>query len=372
MSTLYLTEPRSTLRRQSECLRVTRDTKDEQGQRGQQVLGHVTVHDLELVVLCGDVHITADATRLCLAQGIAVAWLSSAGRLLGRIVPAQSRSADLRLAQYRAAIDDAARLTLARSFASAKMRNAAQTLRRAFHHDPRHHCMHAACDRLLQLAQHAEAAERIDSLLGVEGSAARCYFETFGAAFHADFPFTGRVQHPSPDPANAALSLGYVLLSNRLAGLLEAHGLDPALGFLHDIRPGRPSLALDLLEEFRHPVVDRFVLRAANLRMLRTDLFQPDADHVGGVRLTRDGQRLFFPAWEKFLHRPLLDAHESQPLSTIQLLQRQIERLAAHLRGRATYCSFQSGRPRHARPPRVRHLLRHLEPPPTNPSCENP
>ena len=109
------------------------------------------------------------------------------------------------------------------------------------------------------------------------------------------------------------LSFGYVLLGDLLAGMLEARGLDPALGFFHEPRPGRPSLALDLLEEFRHPVVDRFVLRVSNLRILRPTMFEPDEPdeldetEAGGVRLTRDGLKRFFRAWEKHLSRPLLE-----------------------------------------------------------------
>jgi CRISPR-associated protein Cas1 len=133
------------------------------------------------------------------------------------------------------------------------------------------------------------------------------------------------------------LSLGYVLLGNHLAGLLEARGLDPALGFFHEVRPGRPALALDLLEEFRHPVVDRFVLRACNLRVFRPGAFEPDPERPGGVRLDRQGLRRFFAEWETFLLRPVRERDGAEPVPVRPLLRRQVERLAADLRGGAAY-----------------------------------
>ena len=132
--------------------------------------------------------------------------------------------------------------------------------------------------RLKDFAQRVAAAMDRDSLLGLEGCGARAYFQALADAFLGDIPFDGRAQHPAPDPANALLSLAYTLLTNALAGLLEARGLDPCLGFLHEIHGARPCLALDLLEEFRHPVADRFVLRLGNLRIMRPDMFEADAE----------------------------------------------------------------------------------------------
>src|SRR5262249_17738051 len=149
------------------------------------------------------------------------------------------------------------------------------------------------------------------ALLGLEGSGARAYFQALSAAFLGDIGFTGRAHRPPPDPANALLSLAYTLLTNALAGLLEARGLDPRMGFFHEVHGARPRLALDLVEEFRHPVADRFVLRLCNLRIMRPELFEPDPEHAGGVRLTRPAYRRFFQEWEKFLREPLRENEEA-------------------------------------------------------------
>ena len=184
----------------------------------------------------------------------------------------------------------------------------------------------------------------VEVLLGWEGTIARTYFQALSTAFRGAIGFAGRQQRPAPDPANALLSFGYVLLGNLLAARLEARGLDPALGFYHTPRPGRPSLALDLLEELRHPVVDRFVLRACNLRILRPEHFEADPDRPGGVRTTRDGLKRFFREWEKHLLTPLRDAETSpEKIAVAPLLNRQIERLAADLRGGDPYQPFHYG-----------------------------
>jgi CRISPR-associated protein Cas1 len=153
-------------------------------------------------------------------------------------------------------------------------------------------------------------------------------------------PFVGRARRPSPDPVNALLSFGYVLLGLRLSGLIEALGLDPAIGFLHDLRPGRDSLALDLLEELRHPVVDLFVLRLCNLAMMRPENFEPDPDRPGGVRLRQDDLKRFLQFWEEWLDKPLPEEGAAS-ISPTHLLRRQVERLADDLRGGAPYRPFR-------------------------------
>jgi CRISPR-associated protein Cas1 len=343
MPTLYLTEPRATLRLQAGSLVVTRDAGKDNGPPRREELLQLIPHQLERVALIGDVHITADATRFCLDQGIDVAWFTFGGRLRGRLVPAAPRSADLRLAQYGIATDPAARLARARRLVAAKLRNAARVLADCFAHYHDHPVPGGTDAALLALARQAEQAGAVETLLGLEGTGARRYFETLGQAFRGEIPFGGRAQHPPPDPANALLSLGYVMLGNQLADLLEARGLDPALGVYHEVKPGRAGLALDLLEEFRHPVVDRFVLRLCNLRMVRPETFEADPERPGGVRLTRAGLQRVFAEWEKFLRRPLRCRDEPEPLAIRPLLRRQVERLVADLRGGPAYQPLEYG-----------------------------
>jgi CRISPR-associated protein Cas1 len=142
------------------------------------------------------------------------------------------------------------------------------------------------------------AVSSLESLRGIEGSAARAYFDLLMRCNRSDLRFEGRKKHPPTDPVNALLSLGYALLTRELEGLLEAAGLDPTVGFYHQPDGDRPSLACDWVEEFRHAIVDRLVLALINRGTLTARDFQ-DPDTRQGVRLTPDGLRKMLSAYEK-------------------------------------------------------------------------
>ena len=347
MPTLYVTEPRSTVRLSGKSLLVTAEV-DPDGKAGpeparRQTLLEAESHRLELIALFGRVHITSDAVRFCLKSGISVGWFAWNGNFLGRIVPEQARSADLRLLQYGAAMDQKTRFTRARALVTSKLANALEVLKDIQRNESGNQVLEQSIEDLKRFGMKANSCDSTETLLGLEGSGARGYFKALAVAFKGDIPFEGRESRPPPDPANALLSFGYVLLGNLVGGLLEARGMDPALGFFHEVRPGRASLALDLLEELRHPVVDRFVLRACNLRILRREMFEPDTGNPGGVRLTREGLKVFFREWEKHFLRPLRDQEDEGKTAVIPLIRRQVDRLAADLRGGAPYRPFAYG-----------------------------
>jgi CRISPR-associated protein Cas1 len=337
MPVLYVTEPGATVRLSSRSLSVTVRPAD--GRSTPELRAEVELHLLEVVALVGAIHLTYDALSACLEQGIGVAWLTPGGRLRGRMVPEMPRSADLRSRQYEAFRDEAGRLVRARRVVEAKLANAAAVLRglRSNHPLPE---LAAGLAALREQRERLAGCSTAASLLGMEGTGARAYFDALAAAFVADISSAGRQRRPPPDPANALLSLGYTMLAGRLAGLLEARGLDPAWGFFHEDRPGRPSLALDLLEELRHPVVDRFVVRGCNLRVFQPRHFEADAERPGGVRLTREGWRLFLGRWEEHLRQALRDK-DGEVSGVEALLLRQVERLVADLRGGLPYAPYQ-------------------------------
>jgi CRISPR-associated protein Cas1 len=268
-----------------------------------------------------------------------VAWLGPDGRCLGRLVPDGARGGGLRRRQYEAFRDEAGRLARARAAVSAKAAGARAVLLGLQSNDAAP-AFAEGLTALTGLSGRVAACVTAAELCGVEGALAAAYFEALRPAFRADLTFAGRRRRPPPDPANALLSLGYVLLTNRLAGVLEARGLDAEWGFYHEERPGRPSLALDLVEELRHPLVDRFVLRGCNLRVFRPEHFEADVERPGGVRLTRAGWKLFLARWEEHLLRPLRDA-AGEELAVGPLLARQADRLAADVRGGPAYEPFR-------------------------------
>ncbi len=306
-------------------------TGDRQNVRKQ--LLEVEPHHVETIGLVGRVHMTARATRLCLDQGISVFWMKRSGKLLGRLVPELSKTADLRLHQYRLFDDEGAALAIGRLVIEAKIANAAALISSIRSNRAGNPELGKAISDLEALRIRAISACDRSSLMGIEGDAARRYFHVLGSAFSGPIKFTGRQRRPPPDPANALLSFGYVLLGNLVTSILEARGFDPYLGMLHAVRSGRPSLALDIMEEFRHPVVDRFVLRICNRRQFLPEDFR---DTEGkGFRLTKDGLRRYFREWEAHLDAPM--AGTGTQHSVLRKIQIQVDRLAAHVRGTEGY-----------------------------------
>jgi CRISPR-associated protein Cas1 len=171
----------------------------------------------------------------------------------------------------------------------------------------------------------------------MEGGAAAGYFQALTAAVPADLGFDGRNRRPPRDPVNALLSFGYVLVGNELQALLDAMGFDPYLGFYHQIDYGRPSLALDLLEEFRAPVVDRLVAKLFNRKIFQAKDFTVEPEH--GARLHREALKRFFPLYEEELTTPL--QVDGETLTFRQLFRRQAERLARALIQGETYRGFR-------------------------------
>jgi len=185
--------------------------------------------------------------------------------------------------------------------------------------------------------QRAEEASSLEQLLGVEGIAAARYFRSLAAMVPSHAGFSGRNRRPPRDPMNALLSFGYVLVGNELQSLLDGMGFDPYLGFYHQVDYGRPSLALDLLEEFRAPLVDRFSANLLNLGILATEDFAGTPEK--GVLLRHESLKRFFPAYEKEMTTPVvLDGEE---LSFRHLFRRQAERLARALLAGEPYESFR-------------------------------
>ncbi|MBF0185214.1 MAG: CRISPR-associated endonuclease Cas1 [Magnetococcales bacterium] len=345
MPVLFVTEQGSVLRWAMSSMVVTKDGEAGTGHVARTVLLSVEPHRLEMVGLVGRVHMTLDALHACLERGIGVAWFAWNGRLLGRVVPPMARCGDLRLLQYRAAMDEGMALLLAWQVMEGKLANAAAVLRGIQANYAGLTQVAEAIRALTELRTRIAECQTLPQLLGWEGHAAASYFAAYAAGFRGVLSFSGRQRRPPPDPVNAVLSFGYVLLGNLIGAVLEGRGFDPAVGFYHAVRSGRASLALDLLEEFRHPVVDRFALRTINLKILRPEMFEPDPDQSGGVRLTAPGLKIFFRAWGEHLDRPIADAESSSEsggllLTPMQLLRRQVDRLAFSLRHGEPYRPF--------------------------------
>lgn len=325
MATLYLTEQGATLRKIGERLIVEKD---------QQELLEVECFKVDSVFALGNIQVTTPALTALLKHGIELAFLSLNGRLKGQLTPPKAKNVLLRVAQYEKYQDEPFVLDLARQFVYGKLHNSAALLTRQHRNYPERG-FDAHRQEIGRLLRRIEQASTLDSLRGLEGSAARAYFQGFALACRTEISFPGRRRRPPTDPINALLSFGYTLINAELSSLLDAMGYDPYIGFFHQVDYGRPSLALDLLEEFRVPAVDRLALNLVNRRTLKEGDFVTH-EESGGLRLKRAALKKFFLGYESHLNREFQDSVSDRATTLRKSFRRQAERLAAHLtRGEA-------------------------------------
>ncbi|WP_437756482.1 CRISPR-associated endonuclease Cas1 [Sorangium sp. So ce1389] len=293
------------------------------------------------VALLGNVQISTQAMRALLERGIPLCLMTYGGYYLGRATGLESRNVELRVAQHRAAADEAFCLSFARGVVVSKIKNARTMLRRN-HAAPEA----AVLSELDQLARKAVEAPALPSLLGIEGTAARVYFGAFAGMLKAagdargEFDLEGRNRRPPRDPVNALLSLAYALLAKELAVTLGTVGLDPLLGFYHQPRFGRPALALDLMEEFRPIVADSVVVAAINNGVVAPDDFQRFG---GAVALRPAGRKKFLLAYERRMDQLVTHPVFGYRISYRRVLEVQARLLARVLLGEVgAYPSFRT------------------------------
>jgi CRISPR-associated protein Cas1 len=291
---------------------------------------------IDHVVAFAGVTVTDDLMLRCAADQRTVTWLSGNGRFRGRIVGPQAGNPLLRVAQHDALRDEQRRHDIARTVIAGKLHNTRQVLLKAAN-DARaasQTSMRATATSIADDLPALAATDNINVMLGVEGQNAKRYVAQWRHLIndHADIPAPpGRTSRPPTDPVNAALSFGYGMLRVAVHGALEHVGLDPYIGYLHGIRPGKPALALNLMEERRALLVDRLVFTALNRRQLQPQQF---TERIGGAHeLTEDGRRAYLTLWSETRRRQWPHRHLGRPVpaALIPLIQARI--LSRHLRG---------------------------------------
>ncbi len=331
LNTIYVTSEDAWLRKDGANLVV----EVEGAERGRAPL-----HMLEGVVSFGRPGASPALLAACAEAGITVSHLDPNGRFLARVEGPRTGNVLLRRAQFRCADDPERGVPIVRGIVAAKAANQRTVIRRAL----RDHGgslspealdrLEAAERRLTDIARRTLPAAEVALLRGLEGEAAQVYFGVFHHLLRSGdpaFAFGGRSRRPPLDRVNALLSFLYALLGHDCRAALEAHGLDPQVGFLHADRPGRASLALDLMEELRPVLADRLTLSLINRRQIAPNDFI--VEEAGGVRLTDDARKRVLIAWQERkrdeLSHPFLG--ETLPLGLLAHAQAQL--LARHLRG---------------------------------------
>lgn len=299
LTCLYVTDHRARISARHGSLLVV---------NGDGSRSRVPLEALEAVVLVGHAQMTSEAIAACATRHVRVASLQGNGKVLYMLAGGAGGNVHLRLAQYRAAQDQERCLNIARWIVAGKLQNARRMLRR-WSWDapprPRRRLEQLAASILALLSRLPEVCDG-DTARGYEGEATRLYFE--GMREHlmtagCQLGFGARNRRPPRDPVNASLSFTYGLLLTEITGAAEAVGLDPQIGYLHCIRSGRPSLALDLMEEFRPAHTDRFVVGLLTRRVLSTEDFVTTAG--GACYLSEQGRRKVIEGYEAYKQRRL-------------------------------------------------------------------
>lgn len=318
---LYVQELGAKVGVSGHCLQV----KD----REQKKLLDAPLVDVSHVVLMGNVQISSQAIREVTSRGVPVAWLTTGGWLSGLLDGLGHGQVALRRAQYAAADDPGRSLSLARAFITAKIANSRTFLRRNLGVDEPGLML-----ELAQLGERAAAAESLDTLLGLEGNAARLYFENFSRLLSNDalgtFDFRTRNRRPPKDAVNALLSFAYSMLTKDVAVAARLVGFDPYLGFLHQPRAGRFSLALDVMEELRPIVADSVVVNVINTGVVTSKDF---IRRGVGVTLNAEGRKKVLKAWERRLSEQITHPLFGYRVSYRRIFEMQCRLLARHLRG---------------------------------------
>jgi len=328
LNTLFVTTQGAYLSKDGEAVRVRVE--------GKTVL-RVPLHNLGGIVTFGNVACSPFLMGFCGDRGVSLSFLSRHGRFLARIHGRTTGNVLLRREQYRRAEDGPRCAELARGIVVAKIANCRSVLGRAMRDHPELHGAERIQDarrRMAQLLCLAQRESDLDSLRGLEGSAGRVYFSVFGALVvhqKEDFPFSGRSRRPPLDNVNALLSFVYTLVRHDVASALESAGLDPQVGFLHRDRPGRPGLALDLMEEFRAFLADRLVLSLVNLKQVQGAGFMRTAS--SGVVMDDRTRKRVLVAYQERKQDELAHPFLGEKTTVGLLFQLQALLLARYLRG---------------------------------------
>lgn len=315
MATLYVTEPGARIEKEYRRILVTKE---------DEVLLRTPISRVTHVVLVGNAGATTPALLALLDRGVTLTLMGRGGRLRGRLVPPLPRNVPLRQAQYERERDTGFSLSVGRAVVAGKLHNSRTLMMRLRRRHP--DLPEAALLRLQQAQARVATVDTLATLRGVEGNAARAYFQWLRAALRADMRMDKRTRRPPTDPVNALLSLGYTLLNEALMTACEVVGLDPYVGFFHAEKYGRPALALDMVEEFRAPIVDSLVLTLVNKRMIKPKDFEPGKK--GGVYLTRHGLRIFLREFADRLEVKTMHPAAGRRLSYRQWFEVQARNMA--------------------------------------------
>ena len=328
LNTLFVTTQGAYLAKEGESVIVKADN---------EIRLRVPIHTIAGIVCFGQVSCSPFLMGFCGERNVTISFLSEHGRFLARVEGPTTGNVLLRQEQYRRSDDKRTSAGLAAAIVSGKLLNARTVLRRAArdHADKLDvHRLEQAVRRLGRQLRSLADVNEVEGIRGIEGDSSRSYFNAFDDLITSQkdaFFFRGRSRRPPMDNVNCLLSFVYTLTLHDIRSAIETVGLDPQVGFLHRPRPGRPSLALDMMEEFRPCLADRLVLSLVNLKQIR----KRDLRHTetGGVTLTDEGRKTVLIAYQKRKQDEVLHPFLREKMAIGLLFHTQALLLARHLRG---------------------------------------
>lgn len=325
LNTLFVTRQDTWLAKEGECAVLRLDGK---------TLGKIPLHTLQSIVCFGHVSCSQYLLEHCAERGVSVTWFTEYGRFMASMHGPTTGNVLLRRAQYRLADSPEASAELARFFIVGKIANCRTVLLRQARTSDEPSLGEAA-DKLGRILKRLSQPHDLETLRGMEGDAAHLYFEAFPFLIKAEFRdsmrFEGRSRKPPLDEVNCLLSFFYSLLANDIRSALEGVGLDPAVGFLHRERPGRPSLALDMMEEFRPYLADRLALTLINRQQITAADFV--RTEVGGVVLKEKARKEVLTAWQERKREEVEHPFLKEKMTVGMLCHMQARLLARYIRG---------------------------------------
>jgi len=330
VANLYVTEQNAILRKRGDLLIV---------QKEDDILLEVQCHKIEAVLIFGNVQFTTQVVHELFEHGIEMAILTRTGKLIGQITSPATKNITLRIHQFKKYLDNDFKFRLSKQIVAGKIRNCLNVVRLFTYNHPEID-FERETDNLETRIEEVEHSSGVEQLLGIEGSAARVYFDCFGRMLLGDFDFSKRQKHPPPDPVNALLSLSYTMVFNEILSLLDGLGFDPYIGFFHSPDYGRASLASDLLEEFRAPIADRLVLHLINNRILKKNDFYTNLK-IGGIYLKRDPLKRYFVEYESMLNHEFVHPCTKENTTFRKCFRIQAEAIASSIKNDTPYIPFQ-------------------------------
>jgi CRISPR-associated protein Cas1 len=328
LNTLYITQPDVYLSLDGDNVVILKE---------QQTLGRLPLHNLESIITFGYTGASPALMGYCADRNIAITYLSSSGRFLARVIGQSNGNVLLRKTQYRVSDNEYESALIARNFIFGKIYNHKWMIERMTRDYPLRidvEQFKAVSRQLSRMLNDVRQCNDLESLRGLEGQAAILYYQLLDQMIlqqKESFRFNGRSRRPPKDNVNAMLSLAYTLLSHDATAALEAVGLDAYVGFLHRDRPGRASLALDLIEELRGIYADRIVISLINLKEVSAmDFYQKEN---GAVLMTDEARRTFLKAWQARKQETITHPYLGEKIPWGLVPHAQALLLARYLRG---------------------------------------